>query len=117
MDPIVVAGQFFLGLAVTLFLFWPYIRTLAVPERDTDFMEMRQANKSSVHQVLEDLEYDYATGKLSEDDYRHLKKTVLAESKEELRLEKQQSRADNVDSSVDDVLEDAVRRARESLTD
>jgi len=109
-----IAGQFFLGLVVMLFLLWPYIQRLGhelqpAPESDDD-----QELRDSTRQVLSDLEYDFATGKLSRDDYERLRRTILSEA-DNLEELKDPDQEESDLPSDHDSLEQAIRDARKKL--
>ena len=109
-----IAGQFFLGLVVSLWLLWPYIQKLGDELQPVSEFDEEQDLRDSTRQVLSDLEYDFATGKLSRADYERLRRTILSEAEnlEELREpDPEQSNS----QPEDPALERAIRDAREKL--
>jgi hypothetical protein len=104
-----LAAQFFLGLSVLAFLLLPLIKRIvgqSIEAGPTDEEETELTD--AFVQVMSDLEYDYETGKISEEDYNRLRGEVFRERGPEA--------VDIDDESVDEEgLEEAVRRAREDL--
>lgn len=66
-----------------LYIFEPFIRRGTVSLRD-DYAETPLqgllSQKDTIYSALKDLEFDYQTGKLSDDDYEELRKKFTAEA-------------------------------------
>ncbi len=78
--PLVIGGGL-LATAVVLYILLPIVRGLEAPlhrmeEEETEDQHRRRVALSA----LRDVEYDYATGKLDEEDYRDLKEELSVEA-------------------------------------
>jgi hypothetical protein len=114
---VVILGALLLvGLAVFLIL-QPVISGKEAPlesaERDPSDAEFRK--RVSLLQ-LRDAEYEYAMGKLSEEDYQALRKTLSAEALAAIRAEGEASEVDEYAADSGDAdLEEEIARVRAHL--
>jgi len=113
MEPWVIVSQFALGLVVLTYLGWPFVDYLfGHGERSVKTPEPDEPSNDTFVQVMSDLEYDFETGKLSEDDYKQLRRKIFMEADTETREFTPPAESD---SESADSLEDAVRKARKDL--
>lgn len=82
-DAALGVALFGLALLAGLFLLAPAFR--AVPPREIDERAALEASHEAALRALHDLDLDWATGKLSEDDYRSQRSLLLAEASSVLR--------------------------------
>lgn len=88
------AGAVLVALGVVLFVLQPVLAGRAAPlDRDDDELTEAEARKRVALLALRDVEYDYATGKLDDDDYESLRGELAAEALEALRAEEVEARA------------------------
>ena len=81
-------GGLFLTLAVVLFLLVPILQGKEAPlHRDEDEPTEAEASRRVALLALRDVEYDYATGKLNDEDYRRLKGQLAHDALGALRAE------------------------------
>jgi hypothetical protein len=80
----VLAIAVLLGLVVW-FVGAPLRNPSEAPEGETDAQRALQAAKESKYAEIRDVELDYRTGKLSEDDFRAIDRQLRAEAVEILR--------------------------------
>ncbi|MBT8487377.1 MAG: zinc ribbon domain-containing protein, partial [Gemmatimonadetes bacterium] len=74
-------GVALVAAAVVLFILQPVVRGLhASLEREDDELTETEARKRVALLALRDVEYDFLSGKLDEDDYRSLKAELTAEA-------------------------------------
>ena len=77
----VVIGAVLLVAAVVLFILQPMLSgQRASLHRELDEQTEAEARRRVTLLALRDVEYDYATGKLDEKDYRELKRELAAEA-------------------------------------
>lgn len=86
-------GAVLITLGVVLFVLQPLVTGRKAPlHRDDDEPTEAEARKRVALLALRDVEYDYATGKLDDEDYRHLRSELAAEALEALELEGEETR-------------------------
>jgi len=114
LSPWVIFGQFFVGLMTLAYLGWPYLEYWFGREVDVEnFKKESKSTSRPFEQVLSDLEYDFRTGKLSEDDYERLRSTIFEES--DLNVDPVPDSSESDDESAEDEIEQAVKDARRKL--
>ena len=83
-----------LGLAVAAFLIGPLLRTGTVPLSGVDEPEdMEETRKGMAIAALREIEFDRATGKLSDEDYHELTARYTARALDVLRSEEADAQA------------------------
>jgi len=110
-----VVGAVLLVGAVVLFLLQPLLTgQKASLVREDDEMTDAEARRRVKLLALRDVEYDYATGKLDESDYRELRRELSAEALAALdEVERESAGRDERDEAI----EAEIRRVREGLGD
>jgi cytochrome c-type biogenesis protein CcmI len=99
--------------AVVLFLLQPVVKGLhASLERTDDELTETQARKRVALLALRDVEYDFLSGKLDENDYRSLKSELTAEALAALEADEA---ARDGGASGDEALEAEIARIREGM--
>ncbi|HEU4800203.1 MAG TPA: zinc ribbon domain-containing protein [Gemmatimonadales bacterium] len=69
-----------LALSVLGYVLWPMLRGAAPVPADDSFPEAEETRRGRAVAALREIEFDHATGKLSEDDYAALKARYTAEA-------------------------------------
>jgi cytochrome c-type biogenesis protein CcmI len=99
--------------AVVLFLLQPVVKGLhASLERTDDELTETQARKRVALLALRDVEYDFLSGKLDQNDYRSLKSELTAEALAALEADEA---AREGGLSGDEALEAEIARIREGM--
>lgn len=107
------------ALAALALVLEPLVRPAAAqatgrmsPVDDIDFSDPRESTSPKIQALmaLKEIEFDRATGKLSDEDYTNLKSKYSAEALAAIRAE-EATEADTADQ-ISDAAEDAIRRAR-----
>ena len=131
--PYLIGGAF-LAAGVVLYVILPLVRGRAAPlHRTAEEYSEDQFRKQVALAALRDIEYDYATGKMDEEDYRELKAELSAEAlriletlrdQEELAAETETPAEEGADAGGEpeavseeemDVLEAEIARVRRGL--
>lgn len=109
-------GAVLLVAAVVLFILQPVLAGKAARlDRTDDEMTEAEATRRVKLLALRDVEYDYATGKLDEEDYRDLRRELSREALQALEeAERERTVIENGAGEVDD-LELEIARVREGL--
>lgn len=116
MNPILLAGAALFGGAVIYFVLQPLLAGRRAPMGATDEeMTEAEAKRRVTLLALRDVEYDHATGKLDERDYRELKRELSAEAIEALGRERDERNRREADKSGVIDLEAEIRRVRQGL--
>jgi cytochrome c-type biogenesis protein CcmI len=77
-----------LSLAVVIYVLSPILQDRRAPlDSSADDLTDAQARKRVALMALRDAEYDFATGKLGDEDYQHLRRELSAEALQALRNE------------------------------
>lgn len=104
-------GALILTAAVVFFVLHPLVTGRGAPmEKSDDEMSETEARRRVKLLALRDVEYDFATGKLDDEDYRSLKSELAAEALE--ALEASEKEAEGVGS---DDLEAEIAAVRKGL--
>jgi cytochrome c-type biogenesis protein CcmI len=83
-------GVALVAAAVVLFILQPVVKGIhASLEREDDELTETEARKRVALLALRDVEYDFLSGKLDEDDYRSLKAELTAEALAALEADEQ----------------------------
>lgn len=106
--------QFGLGLGAALYVFWPLWGTRKHEGEETLEGSGGDVSRRIVLEALGDLEYEHATGKINDRDFRRLRRYYLRRAGELLEDEELESMLDEVDAP-EEQLERAVERARARL--
>jgi cytochrome c-type biogenesis protein CcmI len=115
---VIVAALLLVGITVFLILQPILAGSEARLESGTgDTSEAQFRKRVSLHQ-LRDVEYEFAMGKLSEDDFQILKKEISAEAVAAIREEELEARAGEASrqGSVDSGLEEEILKARARIS-
>ena len=115
-----IAGTIVAAAAVALVL-EPLVRPPPVSspslEPDEDFIELEEVDSPKVRALLalREIEFDRATGKLSDDDYRRLKTRYANAALEAIGAEEREGATRAVPAAAEDLAERAVanRRSRD----
>lgn len=106
-------GAVLVTLAIVLFLIQPVTKGLyASLEREEDELTETEARKRVALLALRDVEYDFLSGKLDEQDYRALKGELTAEALAALEADE---KARSLGTSAVDQLEAEIAAARAGL--
>ena len=114
-------GVALVAAAVVLFILQPVVKGIhASLEREDDELTETEARKRVALLALRDVEYDFLSGKLDEEDYRSLKAELTAEALAALEADEQAKKgtvagANGSGASAGDELEAEIERMRESL--
>lgn len=84
MTPSVAAGLFALGLPLLLYIVKPLFRPLSSTSYETDEFFELEIERERSFRALADLDFDYESGKISQEDYEPLRAALLAETAEVL---------------------------------
>jgi cytochrome c-type biogenesis protein CcmI len=110
----VVIGAVLLVAAVVLLILQPMLSgQRASLHRELDEPTDAEARRRVTLLALRDVEYDYATGKLNEDDYRSLKRELASEALAALNLADAEAAAGPAAAPPE--LEDEIARLRGGL--
>ena len=105
-------GVALVAAAVVLFILQPVVKGIhASLERDDDELTETEARKRVALLALRDVEYDFLSGKLDEQDYRSLKSELTAEALAALEADD----ASRADHGSDQELEAEIARLRTGL--
>jgi cytochrome c-type biogenesis protein CcmI len=108
-----IAGAVLLVAAVMIFLLHPMLTGQRASLRwEEDELTEAEARRRVTLLALRDVEYDYATGKLGEDDYQTLKRELAAEALAALTAAEAESAALGAAAPQ---LEDEIARLRGGL--
>lgn len=106
-----------LAVAAVAFILHPVLFGVAAPlERTTEDPTEAQVRKNTALRALRDVEYDYHTGKLDEEDHRRLRNDVAREAVTAIRAadeERPGSTADGAEARK--AIEKEIARYRERL--
>lgn len=106
-------GAVLVTLAIVLFLIQPVTKGMhASLEREEDELTETEARKRVALLALRDVEYDFLSGKLDEQDYRALKGELTAEALAALEADE---KARSLGTSAVDQLEAEIAAARAGL--
>jgi cytochrome c-type biogenesis protein CcmH/NrfG len=106
-------GAVLVTLAIVLFLLQPVTKGLhASLEREEDELTETEARKRVALLALRDVEYDFLSGKLDEQDYRALKGELTAEALAALEADE---KARSLGTSAAEQLEAEIAAARAGL--
>ena len=114
-------GVALVAAAVVLFILQPVVKGIhASLEREDDELTETEARKRVALLALRDVEYDFLSGKLDEEDYRSLKAELTAEALAALEADEQAKKGtvaagNGTGASAGDELEAEIERMRESL--
>ena len=87
------AGAVLVALGVVLFVLQPLVTGRKAPlRREDDEPTEAEARKRVALLALRDVEYDYATGKLDDEDYEDLRGELAAEALQALQAEEDEAR-------------------------
>jgi cytochrome c-type biogenesis protein CcmI len=116
-----VLGAALLTVGIMLFLLIPILRGewASFQRSDHEPTEV-EARKHVALKGLRDVEYDFRSGKLTEDDYRELKAEMsieALEAMEDAKAQMAQSRPSESANSEGDGLEEEISRARRGLAE
>jgi cytochrome c-type biogenesis protein CcmI len=107
----ILAGALLLVAAVVLYIVQPVIRgQWASLSRQDDELTEVEARRRVTLLALRDVEYDYHTGKLDEEDYRALRKELSAEALDALEAARKEAEGGPADD-----LEAEIAAVREGL--
>ena len=110
----VILGAVLLVAAVVLFVLQPMLSgQRASLHRELDEPTEAEARRRVTLLALRDVEYDFATGKLDETDYRALKRELAAEALDALEVADAEAAAGPAGASPD--LEEEIARLRGGL--
>jgi len=98
-----------LAVAVLGYVLWPMLRGTAPVEADDSLPDAEETRRGQAVAALREIEFDHATGKLSEDDYAALKARYTREAVAAARAESRVGSHGAVD------LEDMIAAHRDSL--
>jgi len=114
-----VVGVVLLTAAVVFFVLQPILGGRSAPmERGEEEMSETEARRRVTLLALRDVEYDRATGKLDEADYKALRTELSQEALAALRAEdaeRRGARGATTTLAASAALEDEIRRVREGL--
>ncbi len=116
---VIVAALFLVGIAVFMIL-QPIIAGREAPESGlADEPSEAQFRKRVSLLQLRDVEYEYAMGKLGEEDYQALKKEISAEALAAIRAEKAEAGGPEAEDTAgaEVELEEEIARVRASLAE
>ncbi len=110
-------GVALVAAAVVLFILQPVVKGIhASLEREDDELTETEARKRVALLALRDVEYDFLSGKLDENDYRSLKAELTAEALAALEADEAAKKdPSGVLPSADDELEAEIARMRQDL--
>ena len=111
-------GVALVAAAVVLFILQPVVKGIhASLEREDDELTETEARKRVALLALRDVEYDFLSGKLDEEDYRSLKAELTAEALAALEADEEAKKdgAGVVSRSAGDDLEAEIARMRQEL--
>lgn len=95
-----------LTLAMVIYVLSPILQDRRAPlESSADDLTDAQARKRVALMALRDAEYDFATGKLGDEDYQRLRQELSAEALQALRTEEVVERSQSHLASDDDGVE------------
>ncbi len=98
--------------AVTVLIVGPLVRPARVPPRDHGTARSRDRDKESALAAIRELEFDFATGKLSEDDYAALRARYEVKAVEVLSRPTRSATAAGADARIEAEIAMARKRAR-----
>lgn len=115
-------GVALVAAAVVLFILHPVVKGIhASLEREDDELTETEARKRVALLALRDVEYDYLSGKLDEEDYRSLKAELTAEAlaaleaDEEAKKDGRGAGVADARAAAGDELEAEIARMRKEL--
>ncbi len=106
--------QFGLGLGTALYVLWPLWANRGNKAREA-LEHQEDVSRRTVLEALGDLEYEHATGKINDRDFRRLRRYYLERANELLEDEELDDMLDDA-SAPEERLERAVERARSRLS-
>lgn len=108
-------GALLLVVAVVAFILHPLVAGRHAPmEKSDDEMSDAESRRRVKLLALRDVEYDFATGKLDDEDYRSLKRELSAEALE--ALEASEKEAEGIGSDALEAEISVIRKGLESGT-
>ncbi|MDX1493609.1 MAG: zinc ribbon domain-containing protein [Longimicrobiales bacterium] len=109
-------GVALVAAAVVLFILQPVVRGIhASLEREDDELTETEARKRVALLALRDVEYDFLSGKLDEEDYRALKAELTAEALAALEADEEAKKGSVASGGAGDALEAEIARMRQEL--
>lgn len=111
-------GVALVAAAVVLFILQPVVKGIhASLEREDDELTETEARKRVALLALRDVEYDFLSGKLDEEDYRSLKAELTAEALAALEADEEAKKDGRGDprAAAGDELEAEIARMRQEL--
>lgn len=112
-------GVALVAAAVVLFILQPVVRGIhASLDREDDELTETEARKRVALLALRDVEYDFLSGKLDEEDYRSLKAELTAEALAALEADEEAKKGKGVAvdvSGAGDTLEAEIALMREQI--
>ncbi len=106
-------GAVLLAGAVVLFLLHPMVTGEQAPMHGTeDELTQAESRRRVTLRALRDVEYDFATGKLDESDYKALRRELSVEALDALEVEEAER-----DARDPDALEREIAAVREGLSE
>lgn len=111
-------GAALVAAAVVLFILQPVVKGIhASLEREDDELTETEARKRVALLALRDVEYDFLSGKLDEEDYRSLKAELTAEALAALEADEEAKKNGRGDAraAAGDELEAEISRMRREL--
>lgn len=111
-------GVALVAAAVVLFILQPVVKGIhASLEREDDELTETEARKRVALLALRDVEYDFLSGKLDEEDYRSLKAELTAEALAALEADEEAKKdgRGGARAAAGDELEAEIARMRQEL--